>query len=287
MAKSEHSRQIGRYGLLPHMTPIVCLEDEVAASRCVRSAASGQKGRAPVVHRIAPAIAAATLLALIGSAYAAGTEPAATLSQPGGSLQTLLAQAAPPQQQSNQRADSAEAAQAQSLGGALGGLLNAMGGALGGNQHVTPVDFRTLQGLLPDALPGMKRSNASGANKQGMGVKTASAEAEYHGAGTRMIHVSITDISGISGVLDLSGALPKDTDAASDAGYEKDVTVGGYPMHEKYTNAGQQGSLQVIVARRFEVDVDGTGVSMDAVHAAMGRVDLKRLEAMKSQGVQQ
>ena len=287
MAKSEHSGQIARRGLLPHVTPVACLEDEVAANPCVRSAASWQKGRGKVVHRIASAIAAATLVAFIGSAHTAGAEPTAIPPQPGGSLQTLLAQAAPPQQQGNQTANSADAAQTQSLGGALGGLLNAVGGALGGNQHVTPVDFRTLQGLLPDALPGMKRSNAGGANKQGMGVKTASAEAEYHGAGSQMIHVSITDISGISGVLDLSGALPKDTDAASDAGYEKDVTVGGYPMHEKYTNAGQQGSLQVIVARRFEVDVDGTGVSMDAVHAAMGRVDLKRLEAMKSQGAQQ
>jgi len=64
------------------------------------------------------------------------------------------------------------------------------------------------------------------------------------------------------------------------------VTIGGRPMHEKYTKAAQQRSLHAIIARRFEVDVDGTGVSMDAVHAAMGRVDLNRLEAMKSQGVQ-
>lgn len=205
---------------------------------------------------------AVTLIAVTGSAYADGQQP---------------------QQNTGSQGD---APQAQSLGGALGGLLNAMGGALGGSQHVTPVDFRTLQALLPDSLPGMKRATAGGANKQGMGVKTASAEAEYHGAGNQSVHVSISDISGVSGVLDMADALPKDTDSASDAGYEKDVTVGGRPMHEKYTKAGQQSSLQVIVARRFEVDVDGTGVSMDAVHAAMGRVDLNRLEAMKSQGVQ-
>lgn len=183
--------------------------------------------------------------------------------------------------------NSAAPAQTQSLGNAFGGLLNAVGGALGGGQHVTPVDFRTLQALLPASLPGMKRTNAGGANKQGMGVKTASAEAEYRGAGSRVIHVSITDISGISGVLDMSDALPKDTDAASDEGYEKDVTIGGRAMHEKYTKASQQSSLQAIVARRFEVDVDGTGVTMDMVHATMGRVDLKRLEGMKSQGVQE
>lgn len=213
----------------------------------------------------APALSAATFAVLIG-----------------GMLHVSLAQS-PPQQNAASANDNN---QAQSLGGALGGLLNAVGGALGGNQHVTPVDFRSLQVLLPDSLPGMKRANAGGANKQGMGVKTASAQAEYRGAGTQVINVTISDISGISGVLDMSDALPKDTDSSSDEGYEKDVTLGGRPMHEKYTKAGQQSSLQVIVARRFEVDVDGVGVDMAAVHAAMARVDLNRLEAMKSQGVQ-
>jgi len=113
-----------------------------------------------------------------------------------------------------------------------------------------------------------------------------SGQAEYHGAGNQLIRVSIGDISGVSGVLDLADALPKDTDAASDEGYEKDVTIGGRSMHEKYTKAGQQSSLGVIAARRFDVEVEGTAVTMDAMHDAMSRVDLKRLESMKSQGAQ-
>ena len=75
----------------------------------------------------------------------------------------------------NGNTDGGSGGNTPSLGGALGGLLNAMGGALGGAQHVTPVDFRTLQGLLPEALPGFKRTNAGGANKAGMGIKSASA----------------------------------------------------------------------------------------------------------------
>ena len=56
-------------------------------------------------------------------------------------------------------------------------------------------------------------------------------------------------------------------------------------MHEKYTKASQESTLSVIVARRFDVEVEGTAVTMDAVHDAMAHVDLKRLESMKSQGV--
>ena len=169
------------------------------------------------------------------------------------------------------------------LGDALGGFLNSVGASMGGSQPVAPVDFHSLQALLPAQLPGMKRANGGGSNSQSMGVKSASAHAEYHGAGSQSIKVSITDLTGVAGIMGMSDMMPKDTDSESDDGYEKDVTVGGRSMHEKFTKAGQQGSLQVIVAKRFEVDVDGTAVSMDAVHAAMGQVDLAKLDAMKSQ----
>lgn len=174
-------------------------------------------------------------------------------------------------------------APAPNLGDALGGFLNSMGAAMGGSRPVAPVDFHSLQALLPASLPGMKRANGGGSNSQSMGVRSSSAHAEYHGSGNQSIQVSITDLTGIAGVMGLADAMPKDTDSESDDGYEKDVTVGGRPMHEKYTKTSQQGSLQVIVAKRFEVDVNGTGVGMDALHAAMGRVDLAKLEAMKSQ----
>jgi hypothetical protein len=219
---------------------------------------------------------AATLIGVVTLARAADVPAAPTdaLSQLSGQFQTAVAQ------------NDAGGAQNQNLGQALGGLLNSLGGAMGGNTPVTPVDFRSLQALLPESLPGLKRMNAGGANKQGMGIKTATAQAEYHGAGNQVIRVSIADVSGVAGVLDLADALPKDTDAASDDGYEKDVTIGGRSMHEKYTKAGEQNSLGVIVARRFDVEVEGTAVTMDAVHDAMAHVDLKRLESMKSQGVQ-
>jgi hypothetical protein len=193
----------------------------------------------------------------------------------------IAAAAAQAAQQSNTGGGSAPAA--ANLGNALGGFLNSVGASMGGSQPVAPVDFHSLQALLPAQLPGMKRTNGGGSNSQSMGVKSASAHAEYHGAGSRSIKVSITDLTGVAGIIGMSDIMPKDTDSESDDGYEKDVTLGGRSMHEKFTKASQLGSLQVIVARRFEVDVDGTGVSMDTVHAAMGQVDLAKLEAMKSQ----
>ena len=84
----------------------------------------------------------------------------------------------------------------------------------------------------------------------------------------------------------IAGAMPQTTDSESDAGYERDVTLGGRTVHEKFTRASGHGELQIIVAKRFEVDVDGDNVDMESLHQALSQVDLGRLEGMKDAGAQ-
>ena len=170
-------------------------------------------------------------------------------------------------------------------GAAVGGLLTALGGALGGSHRVTPVDFRTLQGLLPASVNGMPRGAPEGENRQAMGVKASSASAGY-GTPGNLIHIKISDVSGVSGLIDIAGNLAQTTDSETAAGFERDTTIGGRSVHEKFTHAGKQGELQVIVAKRFEVDVDGSGVDIAALEQALGQVDLGRLESMRNVGAQ-
>ena len=151
-------------------------------------------------------------------------------------------------------------------GAAVGGLLTALGGALGGSHRVTPVDFRTLQTLLPATVNGLPRGATEGENRQAMGVKASSASAGYGAAGN-LIHIKISDVSGVSGLIDIAGNLAQTTDSESATGFERDTTIGGRSVHEKFTNAGKQGELQVIVAKRFEVDVDGSGVDIGTPRA--------------------
>jgi hypothetical protein len=175
---------------------------------------------------------------------------------------------------------------AANAGAAVGGLLNALGGALGGNHRVTPVDFRTLATMLPASLNGLPRGATEGANKQAMGVHASSTSARYGGNGAGNIEVKISDVSGVSGLLDIAGGLEQTTDSESASGFERDVNLGGRRVHEKYTNSSKHGELQVIVAKRFEVDVDGNGVDMAALEQALGQVDLARLESMRNMAAQ-
>jgi hypothetical protein len=172
---------------------------------------------------------------------------------------------------------------AQSPLGAAGGLLAAMGGALKGNHQNDTVDFHLLKVLLPASLPGMKRTFAQGENREEIGVKSATAKADYQG-GQASVHVTISDLAGMAGLLDVSNGLVKDTESESDTGYEKNARVGGRTVHEKYDTQAKSGAVSIILVRRYQVEVSGEHADMQTLEQALGQVDLAKLEAMKDAG---
>jgi len=179
----------------------------------------------------------------------------------------------------------AQSAPADSAAAATAAMA-AVGGALSGGRKVNPVDFQTLKSLLPDSLPGMPRTNAEGNSQTAMGIKGSSATGTYQGEGNLQVHVKIADIAGVSGLVDMAGAMVQDANSESDTGYERTTTVGGRLLHEKYEKASKHGDITVIVAKRFAVDVEGDGVDMGALELDLAAIDLDRLESMKDEGVQ-
>ena len=180
----------------------------------------------------------------------------------------------------------AAAANAPAAAAATAGLLAALGGALGGPNRVEPVDFHALKAMLPESLPGMQRVGAEGNSQQAMGVKASSASANYKGPAGAGAQIKIADVSGVSGLLDVAGALAHSPTSESDTGYEKDTTVGGRPAHEKYDGRSKHGEVSLIVAKRFEVDVSGDSVPMSTLEQYASGIDFARLEAMKGEGAQ-
>jgi hypothetical protein len=207
---------------------------------------------------------------LVGALVAAGQKV-----QQQQSTTTATAPATPAQ--STAPADAAAAASA---------TMAAVGGALSGGRKVDPVDFKTLKTLLPDTLPDMPRTNAEGSSQTAMGVKGSSASGTYQGAGNSQVQIKIADIAGVSGLVDMAGAMVQDANSESDTGYERTTTVGGRLLHEKYEKASKHGDITLIVAKRFAVDVEGDGVEMGTLEHDLGAIDLDRLDSMKDQGVQ-
>lgn len=172
----------------------------------------------------------------------------------------------------------------QNAGAAVGGLLGALGGALGGDHPKQAVDFKSLTPLLPADLPGMKRSAASGESQGAIGIKTTSAHGTYQGSNGGTVHVEISDMSAMSGLMGMAGALVQNTTSESDTGFERDQVIGGRSVHEKYAAPSKHGEITVMVAKRYQVDVTGDGVDMNTLEQAVSRIDFARLESMKDQG---
>jgi hypothetical protein len=70
----------------------------------------------------------------------------------------------------------------------------------------------------------------------------------------------------------------------SDSGFEKDVSLQGRKVHEKYDRNAHHGELSTLVARRFAVDVSGDNLTIEDLEGALSSLDLKSLEAMKDAG---
>jgi Yip1 domain len=167
------------------------------------------------------------------------------------------------------------------------GALGALGSALGGGKSVEPVDFRTLKAMLPESLAEMARSNASGEKSEMMGIQVATAEADYQDGASGRIHVKISDLGSLTSLAGMAAALEPKMDKETDTGYEKTTLVNGRQTHEIYDTRSQQGEMKVLLDGRFEVAVNGNGVKMDTIKLALSKVDLSRLEALKTQGVSQ
>jgi len=176
-------------------------------------------------------------------------------------------------------------AEAMKTGGAA--EPNAAGGAFGAAQAAEAVDFRELKALLPEDLSGMKRSNAEGERAGAMGFTISKAEAQYDSDSGANARITITDVGAMAGVAAMAmyawaaGSVDRETETS----YERSTTIKGYKGYEKYDSQSKSGEVQVLVAGRFVVGVNGNNMPMDAIKAALEKMDLGRLESMKNVGV--
>jgi hypothetical protein len=182
-------------------------------------------------------------------------------------------------EQANGNTGAPNAADTQQAVGAAGGLLNALGQSLGGEHRHDPVDFHTLQALLPSAMPGLQRGTPKGESNVAMGIKATSAEVDFSGNGNARVNVSIKDASAIAGLAALAEMAQHESEQGDS--YEKNETLSGQNVHEKWDASSHHGQLSLIVGKRFAVDITGDNVDMDTLKRALAQVDVGKLDSMK------
>ncbi|CAN5699792.1 hypothetical protein BH23GEM6_BH23GEM6_18640 [soil metagenome] len=157
-----------------------------------------------------------------------------------------------------------------------------------------PLGIRDLEGFLPTALPGLRRVETGGDRGSVLGMSTSRATALYTPVpggeevpqrdSTLQIRVRLTDLGPLRGreTIEQDGWIPTSVDRESSSGSERTFMLSGYPAHEIYsTSSGPSyGEIQVIVARRFVVEVSGRGAELELLHETIGSLDLRRLELL-------
>lgn len=167
-----------------------------------------------------------------------------------------------------------------------GEAMKQMGAALTGSMKVEPVDFRTLKEMLPESIAGLKRKAAEGSRTSVVGIASSKAEATYEDGKGGRIALEITDVGTLSGVTAMAFAwVNVEFDKEGTSGYERTTTVAGRKAYERYDAASRTGELDVIVAGRFIVGAKATGVEMKVFKEAVAKLDLEKLDALKSKGV--
>ena len=162
---------------------------------------------------------------------------------------------------------------------AMQGMATAMAGAPAGGKPADPVSFRDLQTAFP-AVNGWTMDKPKG-ERMTSPIAFSQTETSYRNGDAR-IEMKIVD-SAFQQMLVAPWAmfLAAGYEKETDDGYEKSTTVAGHPGFEKWNDRRKSGELNLVVAKRFLVSVEGDRLAdMKPLHDFAGRVDFGKLAAL-------
>lgn len=150
-------------------------------------------------------------------------------------------------------------------------------------EKVDPIDFRKLKELLPEEIDGFKRTEFSGEKNGAIGFTISTAQARYKKGDNSSIKVEILDTGGLAGMttMALAAWTMADIDKETESGYEKTTKLDGYKAFEKYNNDSKSGELNILVADRYILNVNGDNVTIDELKGILGDLDLDKWADLK------
>ncbi len=148
---------------------------------------------------------------------------------------------------------------------------------------INVVDFSKLLPLLPNAPAGWTADKPEGSTTDAGGFKLTNVHRDYRkGAGDKApgTSVSILDSAANPDYVETATAGWNFNTTSTD-GYSKSVTVDGNAGFETFENEGKHGTLWLMVAKRYFVQIETTGQDAGALQEWAKRIDLKKLAEVK------
>ena len=145
------------------------------------------------------------------------------------------------------------------------------------------VDYKKLIPILPEAPEGWKAEAAEGSTDDVGGFKITNVHRDYRkgdGDDVPTISISILDSAANPDYVTSTTATWTQT-SDSVEGYSKAVTIDGNPGFEAYENDQKHGTLWVMVAKRYFVEIELQKQDAKELQEWIKRVDLKKLAEIK------
>jgi hypothetical protein len=145
------------------------------------------------------------------------------------------------------------------------------------------VDYQKLLPVLPDAPQGWTADKPAGSTEDAGGFRITNVHRDYHkgeGANAPTAAISILDSVANPDYVSATTAAWNNTSETSE-GYSKSVTIDGNPGFEAFENEGKHGTLWVMVAKRYFLQIELQNQDPKELQEWVKRVDLKKLAAIK------
>jgi len=151
------------------------------------------------------------------------------------------------------------------------------------------VNFRELQQFLPQAnFQDYIRGKTDGETSTMMGFTTSWASVIYSShpdSNKAMISIKITDMLNIPSYMSIPPSSSTSPNQATGTGYRKTVSYGGLSVIETYDSTLHQAKLQLTVATRFLVEINGDSVADSSVlYSFLGKTDIDGLRKIAAGG---
>jgi hypothetical protein len=145
------------------------------------------------------------------------------------------------------------------------------------------VDYSKLLPLLPEGPAGWTADKPEGSTDDSGGFALTTAHRDYkkgEADNAPITSISILDSVANPDYVASTTAAWKESSSTSD-GYAKPVTIDGYPGYETFENDMKHGTLWVMVAKRYFVQIETQGQDAKDLQEWIKRVDLKKLATIK------
>jgi hypothetical protein len=145
------------------------------------------------------------------------------------------------------------------------------------------VDYTKLLPILPAPPEGWKAEEAEGSTDDMGESQISTVHRDYSKGETAdapTTSISILDSVASPEYVELTTAGWTRSETTPE-GYTKSVTIEGMPGFETFENDGKHGTLWLLVAKRYFLQIETTAQDPAALQEWLKRIDLKKLAAIK------